>query len=219
MSVWVYVVLVGPGHSVSLWLYGLPSLSGVMMQTKHLVSTEIGQTTQNIHYTSCMSVRCGAWSVTGVVLLIFVDQRWQRFEAMTRGSSGGRDRLLVGGWCLLSPFIWAAVFLIDYTPIVSFMLLSDWWFSFLELREGGWWWWWRGGNSPPHTHTTTTTPLSSLHQQTPLSPDGICCPHICIVCQSCTPTPNLLLEFAHTHKHTDMLQSPVLTLCKFWFLS
>lgn len=76
-----------------------------------------------------------------------------------------------------------------------------------------------GGNSPPHTHTTTTTPLSSLHQQTPLSPDGICCPHICIVCQSCTPTPNLLLEFAHTHKHTDMLQSPALTLCKFWFLS
>lgn len=145
MSVWVYVVLVGPGHSVSLWLYGLPSLSSVMMQTKHLVSTEIGQTTQNIHYTSCSSVRCGAWSVTGVVLLIFVDQRWQRFEAMTRGSSGGRDRLLVGGWCLLSPFIWAAVFLIDYTPIVSFMLLSDWWFSFLELREGGWWWWWRGG--------------------------------------------------------------------------
>lgn len=44
---WVYVVLVGPGHSVSLWLYGLPSLSSVMMQTKHLVSTEIGQTTQN----------------------------------------------------------------------------------------------------------------------------------------------------------------------------
>lgn len=129
-----------------------------MMQTKHLVSTEIGQTTQNIDYTSCSSVRCEAWSVTGVVLLIFVDQRWQRFEAMTRGSSGGRDRLLVGGWCLLSPFIWAAVFLIDYTPIVSFMLLSDWWFSFLELREGGWWWWWRGGNCPP-THTLPPPPL------------------------------------------------------------
>lgn len=47
-------------------------------------------------------------------------------------------------------------------------------------------------------------PIPFLYQPTPLSPAGICCPHICIMCQSCTPNPNPLFEHTHTHKLTQM---------------
>lgn len=50
---------------------------------------------------------------------------------------GGRDRVGVGGLCLLSSFMCVAVFLIDYTPIVSFIFLSS-----QSLFSWGW--------TPPH---------------------------------------------------------------------
>ncbi len=40
---------------------------------------------------------------------------------------GGRNRVRVGGLCLLSSFICVTVFLIDYTPIISFIFLSNHW--------------------------------------------------------------------------------------------
>lgn len=99
---------------------------------------------------------------------------------------GGLDRVRVGGLCLLSSFICVTVFLIDYTPIVSFIFLSNHrLFFFLE-------------GHPP------LLPIPFLYQPTPLSPAGICCPHICIMCQSCTPNPNPLFEHTHTHKLTQM---------------
>lgn len=46
------------------------------------------------------------------------------------------------------------------------------------------------------------SPTPFHYQPTPLSPDGIRCPHICIVCQSRTPTPNPLFEQTRTHELT-----------------
>lgn len=106
-----------------------------------------------------------------------------------KGRDGGRDRVRVGGLCLLSSFICVTVFLIDYTPIVSFIFLSN---RRLFLRGGS------GRAAPPPI--PPPPPILFLHQPTLLSPDGICCPHICIVCQSCTPTPEPLFEQTRTHR-------------------
>lgn len=102
------------------------------------------------------------------------------------GRDGGRDRVRVGGLCLLSFSICVTVFLIDYTPIVSFIFLSN----HSEFFS------WGGGAGK------AASPTPFHYQPTPLSPDGIRCPHICIVCQSRTPTPNPLFEQTRTHELT-----------------
>lgn len=102
------------------------------------------------------------------------------------GRDGGRDRVRVGGLCLLSFSICVTVFLIDYTPIVSFIFLSNHSEFFFLGRGVG----------------EAASPTPFHYQPTPLSPDGIRCPHICIVCQSCTPTPNPLFEQTRTHELT-----------------
>ena len=94
----------------------------------------------------------------------------------------------VGGLCLLSFSICVTVFLIDYTPIVSFIFLSNRSGFFFFLEGVG--------------KAASPTPIH--YQPTPLSPDGIRCPHICIVCQSCTPTPHPLFEQTRTHELTQI---------------
>lgn len=160
----------------------------------------------------------GDWSGAFDLCRPMVAKVWSNDEGQQWWSgqaASGRVVSLVSLYLSGCVFDWLHSHRFLYAPV---RLVAFLFWSWGRVGGGGG----EGGVTPPphtHTNTTTTTPLSSLHQQTPLSPDGICCPHICIVCQSCTPTPNPLLEFAHTHKHTDMLQSPALTLCTFWFLS
>lgn len=85
------------------------------------------------------------------------------------GRDGGRDRVRVGGLCLLSFSICVTVFLIDYTPIVSFIFLSNH-SEFFFLGGGG-----QAKQPPPLP--STTSPLRFLQMASAAHTSALCANH------------------------------------------
>lgn len=107
------------------------------------------------------------------------------------GLDGGQDRVRVGGLCLLSSFICVIVFLIDYTPIVSFIFLSN----HQLLFKGG-----AVVDHPPPPFPSSTSPLHSLQMASAAHTSALCANHahrLQILCLS---------RHAHTQAHSDTLK-------------
>lgn len=100
----------------------------------------------------------------GVPLLIFLTSHAAKVE---RDSDGGHNGVWVGRLC--PAFILAAAFLIDYTPIVSFIFLSNQWLFFF-CKKGGF-------ANQPSRPPPFSNPLGFLQMASAAHTSALCANH------------------------------------------